>query len=295
MKKIIFSSLVLIVFIFKGEAQVADLARIEYTYFPQDQSDNSFKRFRSFVHFPIMFGESAYLVPGFEYRNVNLKLRDPFPFNTNNRERYESFTVTLGFTDMMNNDWRYAFKGGLKLASDFEGKPIKDDYIYEASVFLIKDKTGDNEANPPKKPWRLVVGINYSTTVGRPFPLPIINYYREFQPQWSYTLGIPKSNLKYAFNSKNSIQAFATLDGFFANIQNNINVPNEGMGENISMTTVLSGLGYEYGLSKHLYLYAYFGHTIINDIRLRDGKGNDVYTINNQNNFYGRTGLKFKI
>jgi hypothetical protein len=295
MKRIIFLSFVLIVFIFEVEAQVADLARIEYTHFPQDQSDNSFRRFRTFVHFPIMLGENAFLVPGLEYRNVFLKLRDPLPFNTNNKERYQSFTATLGFTDKLKNDWRYAFKGGINLASDFEGKPIKDDYIYEASVFLLKDKTGPDETNPSAKPWRLILGVSYSTTVGRPFPLPIINYYREFQPQWSFTLGIPKTNLKYKFNEKNSLQAFATLDGFFANIQNNINVPNEGIGENISMTTVLSGLGYEYGLSKYLFLYAYFGHTIINDIRLRDGKGNDIYTINNQNNFYGRTGIKFKI
>ena len=92
------------------------------------------------------------------------------------------------------------------------------------------------------------------------------------------------------------LQGFITLDGFFANIQEN--APIEGtnlVGENISMTTLLSGLGYEWEFIDHFVLYVYGGHTIINDIRLRDKQGNDIYTINDQNNFYGRGGIKCKI
>ncbi|HSJ12579.1 MAG TPA: hypothetical protein VK916_07820, partial [Gillisia sp.] len=52
-----------------AQGQSTDLARIEYTYFPQTDSDNSFRRFRSFVNFPIKLNENgAYLVPGIEYR-----------------------------------------------------------------------------------------------------------------------------------------------------------------------------------------------------------------------------------
>lgn len=279
----------------EAKSQITDLTRIEYTYFPQEKSENSFKRFRTFIHIPLKLTDNAYLVPGFEYRNVNFKLRDPLPFSTNGKERYQSFAATIGFTDMLNSEWRYAFKVGVKLASDFEGHPISSDIIYEAFAGVIKDKTKKESLKANEKPWRLVLGVAYSTIVGQPLPLPVINYYREFQPQWSYTLGIPKSTLKHKFNDKHSLQGFVTLDGFFANIQNDINVPNVGIGENISMTTLLSGLGYEYSFTKNLFLYAYVGYTIVNDIRLRDAKGKDVFTLNSVNNFYGRTGIKFKI
>lgn len=277
-------------------AQSTDLARLEYTYFPQSDSDNSFRRFNSFVNFPIKLGgEGSYLVPGVEYENINFKYKDASPFSgMDELDRFQSFAVSLGYTFPMKNDWRFAASAGGMLASNFEiGKAIKDDLLYTGSVFFIKDKTGEGEA---EKPWRLIVGLHYSTTSGLPFPLPVVNYYREFSPNWSFSAGVPKSNLKYSFNEKHHLQAFATLDGFFANIQKNRSLPSTGaVAENISMTIVLGGLGYEYNFTKHLVYYLYAGHTLINDIRLRDENKDDVYVINEANTFYGRSGLKFKI
>lgn len=282
-------------------SQITDLARLEFTYFPQGESDNSFRRVRTFINIPLKVSEDGYLVPGIGYRNVNLKLGDVIPFSELNLERYQSINVSVGYTNKMDNDWRYAFQGGVNLASNLAGKLEKDDFIYEGAVFFIKDRTGKDNSTTVDKPWRLIVGAAYSTTAGRPFPLPLINYYKEFAPQWSYTLGVPKTNIKYRFNKHHALNAFATLDGFFANIQGDVAVNEDPInstvkiGENISMTTALSGLGYEYNLSKHLVLYLYGGWTIINDIRLRDGDGNDIYTINDRNNIYARTGIKFKL
>tara|TARA_R100000935_G_scaffold1517_1_gene4828 strand:+ start:7141 stop:8043 length:903 start_codon:yes stop_codon:yes gene_type:complete len=280
----------------KTNAQVTDLARVEYTYFPQDKSENTFSRFRAFVNVPFQMGDDAYLVSGFEYRNVNMELGEPVPFNKTNKEHFQNFTLTLGFTDKFESGWRYAVQGEARLASNFEFTLVRDDLIFGGSVYLIKDRTGKDEENPPEKPWRLVLGINYSTTAGRPFPLPFVNYYREFAPKWSFGLGVPKSNLKYEFVPDQELQLFATLDGFFANIQEN--APIEGtnlVGENISMTVALAGIGYDWEFIDHFVFYVYGGHTIINDIRLRDSNGEDVYTIDDKNNFYARGGIKFKI
>lgn len=274
-------------------SQTSDLFRIEYTYFPQSDSDNTFRRFRAFINAPIKIGEDSYLVPGFEYRNINMKLRDEFTFFTDDKERLQSLNASLGYTWKMKNDWRYAVKAGIIIASNFTGKLNNDDYIFEGEAFIIKDKT-DVELTDQTKPWRLILGINYSTITGRPYPLPIINYFRRFHPDWTFTLGAPKSNLKYHINKKNVVQGFITLDGFYANIQEDINLPDGGVGDTISMTTLLSGLGYEYYFTDHLLLYLYAGHTIINDIRLRDNNGDDVLTINDTNSFYGRTGIRFK-
>ena len=94
---------------------------------------------------------------------------------------------------------------------------------------------------------------------------------------------------------KMQLQAFVTLDGFFANLQENERLLSGDLAENISMTTLLSGIGYEYEFVDHVVFYIYAGHTIINDIRLRDGNGDDVLTLNDTNTFYGRTGVKLKI
>ena len=284
---------------FEAKSQSTDLARIEYTYFPQTDSDNSFRRFRTFVNFPIKLNDKdAYLVPGIEYRNVNFKYNDIEPFQTQNLDRFQSFSANLGYTFKMSEDWRFGTEFGVRAASNFSSEElINDDLIYTGSVYFIKIKEDERYIEP----WRLILGLNYSTTTGFPFPLPIINYYKRFDQNWSYTVGTPKSNLKYYFNDKHSMQAFVTLDGFFANIQENFNPhpmtrPNsDNLAESISMTILLSGLGYEYRFTDHIAFYSYAGWTILNDIRLRDSNLDDVYTINETNTFYARGGLKFTI
>src|SRR5690606_30288040 len=113
--------LILMILIFTGtsvQSQSTDLARIEYTYFPQSNSDNSFRRFRTFFNFPIETGkEGSYFVPGIEYENINFKFEDATPFEKGDElDRYQSFTLTLGYTYKMNPNWRFAAQGGIMMA-----------------------------------------------------------------------------------------------------------------------------------------------------------------------------------
>jgi hypothetical protein len=284
---------------FPATSQTTDLARIEYTYFPQSDSDNSFRRFRTFVNLPIKLnGKGAYLIPGVEYRNVNFKYKNSEAFTTNNLDRFQSFTGKIGYTFKMNELWRFGAETGVKIASNFAtSELVKDDFIYTGSVYFIKIKEDERYIEP----WRLILGLSYSTTTGFPFPLPVINYYKRFDENWSYGLGIPKTNLKYYFNDKHEVQGFVTLDGFFANIQQNFNPypqTNPGanrLAESMSMTIVLSGLGYQYNITDNIAFYTYAGYTVMNDIRLRDKDREDLYTIDENNTFYARGGLKFSI
>ena len=278
-----------------GTAQVSDLAKIEYTYFPQKESDNSFRRFKSSFTFPIKMGnEDSYLLPSLEYENVHFKYKDVTPFaKGKDLDRYQSFTLGLGYTYKMNEEWRVGIQGGVMMASNFErGTVINEDLLYTGLVVFIKDKN----AEEVQKPWRLILGLHYSTTSGRPFPLPVVNYYKQYSPRWSYTVGVPKSNWKFDINDKHALQTFVTLDGFYANIQDNREfLDSDKIAENISMTIVLGGVGYEYSFTKHLVYYLYAGHTIMNDIRLRNSDKDDVLEVNKENTFYGRSGIKIKI
>lgn len=295
-KRLLFYTLLLVSCTAFG--QLTDLARLEYTYFPQSDSDNSFRRFRTFVNVPLKLKEDTYLVPGFEYRNVNLKFEDVTPFSRQNLDRYESFTFGLGYTTKTSEKWRLGVRLAARATSNFSTKKlVSDDIIYTGAVYFINDKTNEDV----EKPWRLILGGRFDTESGRPFPLPFVNYYREFHPDWSFVLGVPKSNIKRYFGDerKHIIQAFLTLDGFYANIQDNVSVVQNpevfDTAESISMTVILSGLGYEFKFTDHLLFYFYAGYTVMNDIRLRDGDREDVFQVNEVNTFYGRSGIKFKI
>ncbi|WP_282086255.1 DUF6268 family outer membrane beta-barrel protein [Aquimarina algiphila] len=291
--------LAMLIFTTTIRAQLSDLSRIEYTFFPQRNSDNSFRRLRIFAKYPVKLNDNeSYLVPGIEYRNVNFIYRDETTFDINGLERFSSLEASLAYTFKLKNNWRFAAQAGAIAASNFEKEGLNsEDILFTGSFYFVKNKKEDPNIN---KPWRLILGLRYSTNAGRPFPLPFINYYREFRSNWSFVLGVPKSNVKYVFKKKNALQVFTTLDGFFANIQNNRNffdlvTSEQKTASNISMTIVLSGLGYERYLTNHLMLYSYAGFTVINDIRLRDNDQEDVLTINDQNSLYIRAGLKLKI
>ena len=270
--------------------QSSDLFRLEYLNIPNSNTKNSIQRFRLFVQAPLKVSEGNYIVVGGEYRYIDLSWQD-VPFATEDLQSVQNIEASLGYVHMSKNtDWIYAGNIGARISSNFETQLISDDYIYVARGYAIRDRTEQGKSD---KPNRLIFGFEYTTTPGRNFPLPIINYYREFAANWTYTLGVPKTNVRYKFDTINHIQAFLTLDNIHANIQGN-KLINGKLAEHISATQVLGGLGYEHYFAKHLLYYGYVAYTISNDFRMRDDKREDIYTIDDGGTIYFRTGIKFK-
>lgn len=271
-------------------AQTSDLFRIEYLNIPNSNSKNSINRFRTLFQLPLKIKKDNYLVIGGDYRYLDLELEN-VPFTTDDLKSAQTIEASIGYLHKVKkSNWYYGLKVGMRLASNFESKMVSDDYLYLVSGFAINDKTDDETA---VKPNRLILGFDYTSTPYRLYPLPILNYYREFHPNWTYTLGVPKTNLRYKFDQKNHVQAYVTLDNFFVNIQGNKMI-NGKLAENISQTLVLGGLGYEHYFTEHLLYYGYAGYSISNDYRLRNNDGDDIYTIEDKSTLYFRTGIKFK-
>ncbi len=313
MKRNILLTAFLLLFVLGMSAQTTDLARIEYLYLPFSK-DNSISRYRALVQAPIPINKEKknYLVVGFEYRYVDINIGEdedllafmgPLISNgviqDNLVTSVQQIDAYVGYTWTSTKDWRFGLKFGPKFQSDFKDGLQTDDILYEGAVYAIKDKK--NDTLDGNKPYRLVLGLTYSTTPGRKYPLPILNYYKEFHPNWTYTLGVPKTNIRHYLNDnhKDALQAFATLDNIYANIQQNfeptVEPAEDGtVAESIQMTTGLLGLGYEHFFTKLLLFYGYAAHSVYNNFRLEDGDGNTTYKINTENSPYFRAGLKFK-
>jgi len=275
-------------------SQSSDIARLEYTWFPQKDSDNSFRRFKTFVNYPIKFKNEAYLIPGIEYQNVEFQFNDEVPFNNQNLDRFQYYKVNLAYLKKFKDKWRYAVEAGLVATSNFQTNLVSDDLLFNGSVYFIK--SNPKTEYTPKT--RLIFGLTFNTNAGTPFPLPFINYFKEVSPKINYALGVPKTNIKYFLTPKHIMQAFVTLDGFYANVQKDISIVRNNVTEQaseLSMLVALSGLGYAYKFTDYISFYAYTGYTIINNIRLRNENANDIYTINDKNSIYFRFGLKLKV
>src|SRR5690606_7757166 len=136
-------------------------------------------RYRVFVQAPLKISEGNYIVVGGEYRYTDLSL-DNVPFSTDDLNSIQNIEATVGYLHKSKTtDWLYAGNMGARISSNFETKLTSDDYIYVIRGYAIRDRTDEGKAD---KPNRLIFGFEYTTTPGRNFPLPILNYYREFAP-----------------------------------------------------------------------------------------------------------------
>ncbi|WP_221892473.1 DUF6268 family outer membrane beta-barrel protein [Winogradskyella flava] len=273
------------------EAQLTDLARLEYSFIPSTRSEDQYTRLRAILNYPIKIKDKDYLIVGGEYNRIILNLEDDYPFNTNDLQGLHIIDMSLGYTFRCRNDWRLGLKINPRIASTLTSSLTSDDMFLNGGVFAIKDRT---DATDIKRPYRLILGLTYNTTAGIPYPLPFVSYYRRVNDKWSFSAGVPKSNLKYFFSETSMLQVFAGLDGYFANIQQPMMVNNELI-NSISLSVAVGGLGYEYCFTKNLVAYSYLGYTFRLNNVLRDDNRNEVFELNDLNAFYLRTGLKFKI
>jgi len=274
-----------------GYSQLTDLARLEYSFIPQSNTDDDYTRLRALINYPIETKEDCYLVVGAEYNRIILDLDENYPFNTQGLKLIHIIDLNLGYTFKWNENWRVGLKLNPRIASTLTKSLGADDYFINGGVFVINDRTKDESS---ERPYRLILGLTYNATTGLPFPLPFVSYYRAINNKWSFNAGVPKSNLKHILSEKSSIQAFVGLDGYLAHLQEPSLVEGQNV-DNISLSVAVGGLGYEYLFSKHLVGYLYTGYTFRLNNVLRNEDRDEVFKLDDVNAFYLRTGIKFKI
>ncbi|OUR96085.1 hypothetical protein A9Q86_16535 [Flavobacteriales bacterium 33_180_T64] len=272
-------------------AQLTDLARLEYSFIPKSNSDDQYTRIRALVNYPIKTKEDCYLVIGAEYNRIILNLEDNYGFDTSVLETINIIDLNIGYTFKTAKYWRLGLKINPRVASTLIEKITFEDVFLNGGVFAINDKRKDKTL---KRPYRLILGLTYNTTTGVPFPLPFVSYYRRINDKWSFSAGVPKSNVKYFLTKKSMLQTFVSLDGYFANLQRQLTINGKQI-DNISLAVAVAGIGYEYLLTRHLVAYAYTGFTFRLNNVLRDDNRDEVFKLDDVNAFYLRTGIKFKI
>ena len=273
------------------EAQLTDLARLEYSFIPKSNSEDQYTRLRLSLNYPIETKEDCYFIIGGEYNRIILNLEDDYPFDTSLLETVHVIDLNLGYTFKTSEKWRLGFRLNPRIASTLTKSISMDDFFLNGGAFAINDRTKDESL---RRPYRLILGLTYNATTGLPFPLPFVSYYRKPSEKWSFSVGVPKSNIKRFFDTKNTLQAFVSLDGYFAHLQEPSMVNGKQV-DNVSLSVIVGGAGYEYLFTKHLVAYAYAGYTFRLNNVLRDDNRDEVFKLDDLNAFYLRTGIKFKI
>ena len=272
-----------------AKAQSSDLFRLEYLRIPENNTGINTSRYRALLNIPIKIKENKYLVLGAEYNEFDIEFRKTAPFDKDLVEQLHIIDFNLGYITRWNENWRFVGIVTPRIASNLTGGISSDDVFFNATASLWK------EEKDVEKPFRIVVGLSFNSTSGIPIPLPLVSYYRRFHPQWSYTLGIPKSNFKYHLSDKHTLQLALFLDGYFINIQDDIELPDGELGSRISLSALVGSFWYQYNINKNMSFYATFGRSLFLQGTLRNDKREDVFLLNNEANLFIRGGFRISI
>lgn len=273
-------------------AQFLDLARLEYTYVPGDQSSIDYRRARFVFNYPFKLKEDVYFLVGLDYSSIRASYNDDISsFDGEPSDEFTLLDLNLTYTFPMKNDWRFAVQLTPGLSSNFETTFEMDDMVPSGIVLFIKDRKDSNGA---KKPNRLFLGAAYSGSSGVPFPIPFVRYYRKIHPKWSYNLGAPVSNLQYHASERLRLKLFATLDGFNSNLQRD-QVLTTGEGFNrVRFNMILLGTRYELKFSEHIESFLTITRSVNPVVQLRLDR-NRVLSLPADNVMHYRIGIRCKI
>lgn len=269
--------------------QSTDIARLEYTMLPKNDSEIQVARWRFLFNLPFRVANEQYLVVGAEYNQIDFDNSGELPFDGSELKSLHVVDLNLGYIFQWNPNWRFVGILSPRLASNFK------DGLQSADLKLNMTASLWKEQPKGEKPFRLVLGLSYNSNTGLPFPLPLINYYRKFDPHWAFVLGIPKSGLRHFFNERHLMEASVFLDGYFVNVQNDILLTDGGIGSSISLSAGIGAMEYQYKITKRLSFYSLAGYAFFQNGLLRDDKRKNVYVLNKNGNIYFRTGLKVSI
>ena len=80
------------------QAQLTDIARLEYSFIPSSRSEDQYTRLRAVLNYPIRIKNEDYLIIGGEYNNIFLNLNEPYPFDVELIDKLHIIDLNLGYT-----------------------------------------------------------------------------------------------------------------------------------------------------------------------------------------------------
>ncbi len=271
-------------------SQSTDIFRLEYLNIPENDTGIKTQRYKMLFNLPIRLSDKKnYLITGVEYNRFDVGYSRDLPFDKSELIRFHVVDLNLGYLTKWNENWNLVTIVTPRLASNFTDGVQTDDFFLNATASFWK------ESPDAEKPFRIVLGLSFNSTTGIPIPLPIVSYYKRFHPKWSYTLGIPKTNFKFHMAKRHTLEMALFLDGYFINIQDDIPLPDGQLASKISLSALLTTIGYQYNISKRMSFFAMAGRSIEQEGILRNDDRGNVFLLNDESNLYIRTGFKIAI
>jgi len=272
------------------QGQTPDIFRLEYMLMPENSGEVETSRIKLVLNVPLAVrNKKDYVVLGVEYNRYNFEVPDDLFPDSGNLSKFHVLDVNFAYMYKLSEKWNLIGVVTPRWSSNFVEELQQDDFNINYTAGAYKN------VKDVDKPYMLVLGISYNSTSPVDFPLPFVYYEKHFHPNWSYVLGAPKSGMKYFTKKGHFFQTEIFLDGYYVNIQNDILLPGNNLSTDVSSTSLLLTLGYQYKITKDMSVYFIGGRSIYQNSALRNEERDDIFTLNDAAGLYFRTGIRVGI
>ncbi|MCK0146709.1 DUF6268 family outer membrane beta-barrel protein [Arenibacter sp. F26102] len=226
---------------------------------------------------------------GASYQSTNLSYVDKdVPFETDQIEGFHTFALKLQYNRLLKNNWGITLMAQSQISSNFDEMDFSEKDLFFNGA-LIFDKLNEEK----RSMWSF--GVINDAQYGLYFPIPTVSYTKRINDFWAYKLGVPDSRVKWTWNKNSNFEAFAALDGFSGNINDDIEIYKEDYVGTLRQTSVVSGLAYNFNFWRNFQLNAKSGYTLYNHMEVQNYDNEEIYDFDLANGWYFNVGMSYKL
>jgi hypothetical protein len=221
----------------------------------------------------------------YTYAHLNYNIENSI-YDLSQIKDFHSLGINISYFRMINQKWSFIGMFNPQLSSNFAGSISGDDLFFNAvAIFNYSSKRTN----------RLSFGVVYSNTMGVPFPIPVISYWKKLSDKWEMNLGIPRMNLSHHLSQKSTVSTYIEFDGYNLNISKSIQDPllSQRLATQINYVDIISGIEYQLSFEKFLFKLN-VGYTLGREFELQNSERETALKFDMANNWNIGIGLGFK-
>lgn len=281
-KKYIVSVFVLCLSVTTKAQMSKDLVGVDYSTIGKGSASRGvgFEKYSVRVTLPKRIKSSGdMLLNKIEYSKTNIDYTVD-PSLGGDVSNFHSITYSLGYIHKLNNDWTLISMLNPSVSSNFSSSINWDD-IRLFGMLMFSKKVKSNK--------KLDFGIAYSTTLGRPFPMPMFNLMWKPNQKWIFNFGFPRMAAQYQLTKSTTLGTDLFMAGDNLTLGDDL-YRGEQKVDNIQIMNMGGGIEVTQKLSKFLMLKLSSGYTFYRQFEFLNGN-DTVKEYDLDNNLYIKAGI----
>lgn len=197
-----------------------------------------------------------------------------FGFSTDNITKFYDLNYGLKYKLPVTATWLLTTSAKAAIVSNLTNTINSNDLLFTGDLLLTKT-FGEVE-----KEEALTFGVSYTTITGTPKVLPNVSYTKQVSEKFSFGIGFPETFANYKITDISSIKSIFLVDGFYANLNNNIGINTTINAEKVAFASTSLGLVYSYMMDDYWAINFKGGYALSNNYKLLNNEDATIYNFN---------------